>query len=124
MSVTARQYTRKNKAANEGSMQRNPSPVVSPKVDSPVGHMLYLQRTIGNPVVQRLIKSGTIQAKLKIGQPNDAYEMEADRLADQVMHMTEGSLVNDQGSWSDGHPSSVQRKASCPGCEEKERIQT
>ncbi|MCP5052740.1 MAG: DUF4157 domain-containing protein, partial [bacterium] len=49
--------------------------------------ILHLQRTIGNPVVQRLIESGTIQAKLRIGQPNDAYEMEADRLADRVMRM-------------------------------------
>lgn len=37
----------------------------------PVDHILYLQRTIGNQAVQRMMKSGVIQAKLKIGQPND-----------------------------------------------------
>ena len=28
-----------------------------------------------------------LQAKLKIGQPNDEYEQEADRVADQIMRM-------------------------------------
>jgi hypothetical protein len=42
-----------------------------------------------NPAVQRLFKSGVIQAKLKIGQPNDIYEQEADRVAEQVMSMPE-----------------------------------
>jgi len=39
--------------------------------------------------VQRLIKSGALQAKLKIGQPGDRYEQEADRVADAVMRMPE-----------------------------------
>ena len=65
---------------------------------------------------------GTIQPKLTIGQPNDKYEQEADRVADQIMRMPEpgGSLVN-------GHLSLVQRKTGCvgPTCtEEEELIQT
>ena len=51
--------------------------------------ILHLQRTIGNQAVQRLVKSGTLQAKLRIGQPGDIYEQEADRLAEQVMRMPE-----------------------------------
>jgi hypothetical protein len=51
---------------------------------SPVDQILFLQRTIGNQAVQRLFKSSVIQAKLKIGAPNDIYEQEADRVADQV----------------------------------------
>ena len=39
--------------------------------------------------MQRLIKSGTLQAKLKIGQLGDKYEQEADRVADAVMRMPE-----------------------------------
>ena len=39
-----------------------------------------LQRTLGNRAVGRLL-----QPKLTIGQPNDKYEQEADRVADQVM---------------------------------------
>jgi len=63
-------------------------------MNSPVDHILHLQRTIGNQVVQRLFQSGVIKTKLKIGQPNDIYEQEADRVADQVMRTTVGSNVN------------------------------
>ncbi|WP_440956056.1 eCIS core domain-containing protein [Methanosarcina sp. Mfa9] len=52
---------------------------------SPADMILQLQRTAGNHAVQRLIKSGALQAKLKIGQPNDIYEQEADRVAEQVI---------------------------------------
>jgi hypothetical protein len=64
--------------------------------------------------------TGIIQPKLTIAQPNDKYEQEADRVADQVMSMPEpeGSLVN-------GHSSLVQRQSTCPECiEEEEGIQT
>jgi len=43
----------------------------------------------GSQAVQRLSKSAVIQAKLQIGQPNDIYEQEADRVADAVMQMPE-----------------------------------
>ena len=56
---------------------------------SHVDRILFLQRAIGNQAVQRLIKSGTLQAKLQIGQPGDKYEQEADRVADEVMRMPE-----------------------------------
>ena len=86
---------------------------------SPANQILQLQRTMGNREVQRLLKSGTIQASLTIGKPNDKYELEADRVADQVMRMPEpkGSLVN-------SHSSMVQRQSACPECPEKEEIQT
>ena len=56
---------------------------------SHVDQILFLQRTIGNQAVQRLIKSGALQAKLMIGQPGDKYEQEADRVAEAVMRMPE-----------------------------------
>ena len=107
------------------SETKGKSPSTKPKgnlyqsMDSPVEDILHLQQTIGNQAVQRLLKSGAIQAKLKIGQPNDKYELEADRIADKVMSMPEpkGSLVN-------SHSSLVQKKSTCPGCPEKEEIQT
>lgn len=43
-----------------------------------------------------------IQPKLTIGKPNDKYEQEADRVADQVMKMPD--------------PDNVQRKAGCSSC--------
>ena len=51
--------------------------------------MFALQQTTGNHAVQRMLKSGAIQASIRIGQPNDLYELEADRVADQVMRMPE-----------------------------------
>ncbi len=54
--------------------------------------VMSLQRTIGNQAVQRLIKSGALQAKLKIGRPGDRYEQEADRVAGQVMAMPDPKL--------------------------------
>jgi len=62
---------------------------LSQHVNSPIDHILHLQRTIGNQAVGRLFKSSVIQAKLKIGQPGDKYEQEADRVADMVMKMLE-----------------------------------
>jgi hypothetical protein len=58
-------------------------------INSPIDHILYFQRTIGNQAVQRLFKSKDIQAKLRIGESNDIYEQEADRVADEVMRMPE-----------------------------------
>jgi hypothetical protein len=53
------------------------------------GDMLYLQRTVGNRAVNRLI-----QAKLKSGQPGDEYEQEADLVAEQVPRMPEEETAN------------------------------
>jgi hypothetical protein len=74
-------------------------------MNSPVDRILFLQRTIGNQAVGKLIKSGAFQAKLKIGQPGDIYEQEADRVAEQVMRMPDVSSIKD---------ARVQRK--CPKC--------
>jgi len=87
-------------------------PVHAPKgefnspISSPIDHIFLLQKTIGNQAVQRMMKSGAIQPKLRIGQPNDIYEQEADRVAEQVVRMPE---------------SQVQRQ---PLEEEEEEIQT
>jgi hypothetical protein len=59
---------------------------------SSVDRILYLQRTIGNQAVSRLIRSKAVQAKLRIGQPGDVYEQEADRVADEVMRMPEPEM--------------------------------
>jgi hypothetical protein len=54
--------------------------------------LLRLQRQYGNGFVQRVINQHVIQAKMKIGQPGDIYEKEADRVAEQVMQMPEPQL--------------------------------
>lgn len=109
--------TSENKA--QVSLSKRSNENHSQSLDSPVEQILQMQQTMGNQAVQKLFDNGTIQAKLTIGQPNDKYEQEADRVADQVMRMSEpkGSLV-------DGNSSMVQRQASCPGCPDREEIQT
>ncbi|MGB2747590.1 MAG: DUF4157 domain-containing protein [Thiofilum sp.] len=65
-----------------------PAATASPAVVSPAAkgrvtpqqQVLGLQRRVGNQAVGRLL-----QRKLKIGSPNDRYEQEADRIAEQVM---------------------------------------
>lgn len=55
------------------------------------------------PVIRQLLHAPVPQPKLTVGAPNDAFEREADRVADQVMRMPEPG---------------VQRV--CAGCEEEE----
>lgn len=47
-----------------------------------------LQSACGNQHMQRLLRGGVLQAKLTVNQPGDAYEQEADRMADAVMRMS------------------------------------
>ncbi len=78
-------------AKKSGSVQVRKSQFNS-TIASPTDYILSLQQTIGNQAIQGLFKSGAIQAKLKIGQPNDIYEQEADRVAAQVMRMPEPAI--------------------------------
>ncbi|MHC4086013.1 MAG: eCIS core domain-containing protein [Planctomycetota bacterium] len=76
-------------------------------------HLLAQQQTLGNQAMLRFAQScplrlpsaslcptggachtcpAKVQAKLKIGQPGDKYEQEADRVADEVMRMPEPDL--------------------------------
>lgn len=54
----------------------------APHLDTPAQKLLQLQRTYGNRAVGRML-----QAKLRVSQPDDQYEQEADRVAEQVMRM-------------------------------------
>lgn len=53
----------------------------------------FFQQNLGNSYLQSIAGDipaiGKIQAKLTIGQPDDTYEQEADRVAEQVMRMPE-----------------------------------
>ena len=48
-----------------------------------------LHQTLGNQGVQRLLREGAVQAKLRVSRPNDRHEQEADRVSGQVMRMPE-----------------------------------
>lgn len=67
---------------NRGKQEFNPS------CSTPYKKIMHLQQTIGNRAVGQLLSSGVLLAKLEIGRPNDKYEKEADRVADQVMSMS------------------------------------
>jgi Domain of unknown function (DUF4157) len=69
--------------------------------------LLHLQRAAGNQAVLSLCRSGHIQPKLRISQPSDPFELEADRVADQVMRMPLDK------TWSTAPPR-IQRK--CAAC--------
>lgn len=85
--------TSKTTARKRGlTVSKAQKPAFSPSAHSPIDQILYLQMTIGNRAVRKLIESGMLQKKLCIGKSNNIYEQEADRLADQVMR-PEGSAL-------------------------------
>ncbi len=69
--------------------------------------------------VNNILRAG-VQPKLKIGAVNDPAEVEADRVADQVMRMpapaNEGAQISTKAN-----PSDINRK--CTDCGEEEKIQ-
>ncbi|HEU4837449.1 MAG TPA: DUF4157 domain-containing protein [Pyrinomonadaceae bacterium] len=74
------------------------------------------QRTVSNQTMQRLLNVAGIQPKLTVNAANDAYEREADSVADQVMRMSVGSVS--------ASPPSIQRMCgSCSNEIEKRPVQ-
>jgi Domain of unknown function (DUF4157) len=72
-----------------------------------------------NDVWQSLaLHAAHVQTKLAVGQPDDPYEHEADRIADQVMRMPTPDSSRSQLSFSSVPPVEVQR--ACDHCEEEE----
>ena len=63
-----------------------------------------------------------LQPKLKIGQPDDKYEQEADRVAEQVMRMSESQLTSSAEEKSTLNGETIQR-ACASYLEDKELIQ-
>jgi hypothetical protein len=67
------------------------------------------------PTVVQTLTRPRLQAKLTISQPDDEYEREADRVADEVMRMPEEATATILRSAT---PTAVQRK--CAACEDEE----
>lgn len=65
------------------------------------------------PIVHEVLRSPipNIQPKLKIGQPNDKYEQEADRIADQIIRMPAFSMQR-QITPEDEEEELIQRKVT------------
>lgn len=75
------------------------------QADSPVIHpLLQMQQILGNRAVGRMI-----QAQLKVNQPGDQYEQEADRVAEQVVNGQNSMTSKPTAISSSSQGSSMQR---------------
>ena len=91
MKIMARQgLTKTHRSGNQRKLEP-PAKSVS-TMRSLLHPVLQLQQTIGNQAVARLI-----QTKLKIGQPGDAYEQEASRVSENVVHGTRAAVRGTTG---------------------------
>jgi hypothetical protein len=87
---------------------------------------LQLQQQVGNQAMQQLLRSGIIQAKLAISQPDDPEEREADATANRIMRSHAGasaaatpcSCGTDEETMCDEcrqKAAGISRKATAPG---------
>lgn len=88
----AKVKARKIRVKKANSVSRIRKSDYSDPFSSPIDQILSLQGTIGNQRLQKFFKSDVIQAKLRIGQPGDIYEQEADRVAEQMIRMPEAQV--------------------------------
>ena len=93
-----------------------------PKVSWASSHSLIqlLQHTFGNHGMLSRCPNG-IPTKLKIGKPRDKYELEANRVAEQIIRMPEPSAAAGSSVQYHVDPLSVQQ--SCSNCEKDLRRQ-
>jgi len=70
--------------------------------------------------IQAILRATGAQAKLTIGQPNDKYEQEADRVADRVMRMSDADVAQ-RVEIGTIQPMQIQRM--CTECEEEQAVQ-
>ena len=113
--------------------EKRPAPAVRkahPYVHHPMGPVQRMQRA----EIGRILRATGTQAKLTIGQPNDKYEREADRVADQVMAMPDSKLQRQPENeeedetlqtkpLADQITPLVQRKEESPEEEEEDPVQ-
>lgn len=96
---------------NKSAVREQPHLTSQSGVRSAVNHkahpLLQLQPMIGNKAVRQL----TTQAKLRISQPSDIHEQEADRISEDIMNIPEPSDLNGERL---NHLQVMQRL--CAGC--------
>lgn len=69
--------------ATSATAKRTIASAATPAAAAPVG----LVQQLGNQGLEALLRARLVQAKLTVSHPQDSYEQEADRVADQVMRM-------------------------------------
>jgi outer membrane protein OmpA-like peptidoglycan-associated protein len=123
------------RSTESGSRQNQQKSGTSPAASSlpgrhaaqPESRLLRLQAMHGNQGVQRLLHGGILQRKLTINQPGDAFEQEADRVAEKVMRMPR-HVSSSQYVTPTGKEGELQRCAcggsssQCEKCKEKANL--
>src|SRR5262249_40112303 len=122
MTVPVVQHERRPKPDGRGPPRALSLPAHSAHAPPrPMLRMTELQHSIGNQAVGRLL-----QRKLTINQPGDAFEQEADRVADAVMRNMPPS-ASPATSKTGPVAAPLQRACSCGGtcaeCREEETLQ-
>jgi hypothetical protein len=120
MRIAQSQTRRPGTAAVAETPCRCAQPPQRGQTQDPAHAVVSLHGAIGNQAVQRLLRSGAIQAKLAVSQPDDPYEREADRVADQVLQMPEPAV---EGTPVQGHGQTSQIQRKCGPCQEEETVQ-
>src|SRR5579863_2690813 len=105
--------------ASREAMRTNASPSArSARARVPVhSRPTSLQQMYGNQRMQGLLARGVVQAKLTVNQPGDAFEREADRVADAVVRMPDSRSKAESSSIEHGAPPAIQRM--CRECEDE-----
>ncbi|HKV78351.1 MAG TPA: DUF4157 domain-containing protein [Candidatus Sulfotelmatobacter sp.] len=73
-----------------------------------------LQQTLGNQAMLRLLEAGVLRAKLRVSQPGDSDEQEADRVAEKVTSASHAPKIQRKCACSSGTPC-----AKCAGEDEE-----
>ncbi|SET51881.1 Outer membrane protein OmpA [Nitrosomonas marina] len=81
-----------------------------------------IPRVLGNQAM--LANHEFIQAKLKVGSPNDQYEQEADRVADQVMCMPDTNLPSGENKLQTSNITNLNDRLqrTCASCSNEYRV--
>ena len=115
------QQQRKREADRSAVTTAPAAPARAHAPPHPMRRMGELHRAIGNQAVGRLL-----QRKLVVNTPGDAYEREADRVADAVMRATPESSLPAL-SRATAMPRGLQRECSCGGtcddCRKEQALQ-
>lgn len=106
-----------NRQNQKGSALPAASSLPGRHAAQPESRLLRLQAMHGNQGVQRLLRDGVLQRKLTINQPGDAFEQEADRVAEKVMRMPDPQSARGTGIFAAPRAMGIQRV--CNECEEE-----
>src|SRR5580693_7773280 len=83
--TTAETISQRNRSTNAPNLSQSPTAPGSP---------FALAQTIGNQALLELLSAGIIQAKLRMSQPGDPDEQEADHVAGKIVACTHAPKIH------------------------------